>query len=458
MNTRFQRFILKNFLFLLLGLVVFSFTSQHAVAGDNVFYVSNIKDLRDAVRNLKAGDEVLIEPGIYSGGFSANGIQGTKSNPIVIAGKDPDDPPVFSGRGEAVKLSNVAYIKLKNLRIKDFTGNGINLDDGGNLEKPSHHVIIENVFIKEIGPKGNYDAVKMSGVDDFIIRDCHIEGWGGSGIDLVGCHRGIIQTCLFTGVPGYRTKNAIQIKGGSHDILVQETVFLNAGERAVNIGGSTGTAFFRPQLVDYEAKNVIVAGNRFIGGNAQVAWVTSQDTHVHHNIFYLPEKYVGRILQETKNKHFKPSQKGHFEANLVVTDERTRTFFNVGRHTAPESFVFARNAWYRFDSQDKPKLPTPEIDGIYGVYPDLKDFGTPQMKIVSKNSRLSDVGPRAYTPWLTETDFDDVEIPEIETVLPVSVSDKGVDMQLVLICGLFGMFFMIMVIRFVKNRKIKGRY
>jgi len=451
MNTWFDNFALKKFLFLFLGLVISLFASQYAVAGDSVFYVSNIKDLRDAVRNLEPGDEVLIGPGIYKGGFSVAGLQGTKINPIVIAGKDPDYPPVFSGRGEAVKLSNIAYVKLKNLRINDFTGNGINIDDGGNLERPSHHVIIENIFIKEIGPKGNYDAVKMSGVDDFIIRGCHIEGWGGSGIDLVGCHRGIIQNCLFIGVPGYRTKNAVQIKGGSHNILVQETVFLNSGERAINIGGSTGIAYFRPQLVDFEAKSVIVAGNRFIGGNAQVAWVTSQDTHVHHNIFYLPEKFVGRILQETKDKYFKPSQKGHFEANLVVTDDRTKTFFNVGPHTAPESFVFTHNAWYRFNSQEKPKLPTRELDGIYGVYPDLKDFGTPRMKIVSENPRLNDVGPRAYTPWRIETDFDDIKIPEIPPVLPVS--DKGVNMQLVLICGFFSIFVMVVVMRFVRNRK-----
>lgn len=225
MNTWFDNFALKKFLFLFLGLVISLFASQYAVAGDSVFYVSNIKDLRDAVRNLEPGDEVLIGPGIYKGGFSVAGLQGTKINPIVIAGKDPDYPPVFSGRGEAVKLSNIAYVKLKNLRINDFTGNGINIDDGGNLERPSHHVIIENIFIKEIGPKGNYDAVKMSGVDDFIIRGCHIEGWGGSGIDLVGCHRGIIQNCLFIGVPGYRTKNAVQIKGDPITYLFRKLFF-----------------------------------------------------------------------------------------------------------------------------------------------------------------------------------------------------------------------------------------
>lgn len=451
MNRIFKMGVLRNLFFMLLECSLLFFVCQYAMAGNEIKVVYSMKELRSAVRDLKPGDELLIEPGIYNGGFGARGIQGTKANPIIISGKDPENPPVFSGRGEAIKLSNAVYLKLKNLSIHNFTGNGINIDDGGHLEEPSHHIIIENISIKEIGPKGNHDAIKLSGVDDVIIRGCHIEGWGGSGIDMVGCHQGIIENCQFVGTPGYRTKNAVQIKGGSLNILVQGTGFMNCGERAINIGGSTGAAYFRPQTVDYEVKNVIIAGNKFIGGKAQVAWVTSQDTYVHHNIFYLPEKFVGRILQETKDKRFKPSQKGLFEANLVVTDDRLRTFFNVGRHTDPESFAFSGNAWYRFNSQDKPKLPTREIEGIHGIYPDLQDFGTPQMEITSKAPELKTIGPGAYSPWQIKADFEDVEIPIIKTVTPIAV--KGVSMQLVLICGLFSLFLIILVIRFVKKRK-----
>jgi hypothetical protein len=376
--------------------------------------VSNSDELKFEIQNVKPGTEILIEPGIYTIGFAGNNIQGTMTEPVIIAGKEPDDPPMFIGRGEGVKFSNIAYLKLANLHIVGFNGNGINIDDGGKIGAPSHHVILENISIKDIGRKGNHDAIKMSGVDNFVLKECHIEGWGGSGIDLVGCHNGIIETSQFHGVNGYRTKNAIQIKGGSSEIIIQCSAFINAGERIINIGGSTGGGYFRPRGVDYEAKNVIVAGNRFVGGEAHLAWVTSQQTHVHHNIFYLPGKFLGRILQETKDSRFQPSKEGLFDLNLIVTDQRVRTFINVGRGTSPKSFSFQRNAWYRLDSKSKPKLPTREIEGIYNVYPDLKAFGTPQMKIDSKNPILKDIGPRAYKPWPLQMEFADVQIPSLK--------------------------------------------
>jgi hypothetical protein len=41
---------------------------------------------------------------------------------------------------------------------------------------------------------------------------------------------------------------------------------------------------------------------------------------------------------------------------------------NLGAGTAPETFTFARNWWYCVDQPERsrPKLPTPEIDGVYG--------------------------------------------------------------------------------------------
>jgi len=323
-------------------------------SGVQIVRVSDLKSLRTALSKAEPGDRILITQGIYHGGFRLKNTQGTKDQPIVIAGNDPEFPPVFQGRGEAVKMSGIGYVKIKNIRIEKRSGNGINIDDGGNPGQPSHHIILENVQISEIGKKGNVDAIKMSGVDHFVVKNCRIQGWGGSGIDFVGCHNGVVQGCTFEGLPGYRTKNAIQIKGGSSRVLVENNAFINCGERIINLGGSTGKSYFRPQYADYEAENIIVAGNRFIGGEAHIAWVTSSDSHVHHNIFYLPEKWVGRILQETKDRQFISCRKGFFEANMVITDERVRTFFNIGSNTLPETFSFSGNAWYRFQSEKKP--------------------------------------------------------------------------------------------------------
>lgn len=425
---------------------------QNSNSTTQMIQVSDLKSLRTALSKAKPGDHILIHPGIYNGGFGLRNTQGTKVRPIVISGNDPEFPPVFQGRGEAVKMSRVEYVKIKNIRIEKRSGNGINIDDGGNFEQPSHHIIIENIQISEIGKKGNIDAIKMSGVDHFVVRNCRIQEWGGSGIDFVGCHNGVVQGCTFEGMPGYRTKNAIQIKGGSRHVLVENNAFINCGERTINIGGSTGKRYFRPQDVTNEAENIIVAGNRFIGGEAHIAWVTSRDSYVHHNIFYLPEKWVGRILQEAKDSRFVSCRKGFFEANMVVTDERVRTFFNIGPNTLPETFSFSGNAWYRFQSAQKPNLPTPEVGGIYDVYPDLLDFGTAKIRIGSKSDKLKNIGPKAYTPWKHGTDFEDIYVPDVKWVEPSNKSG-GFPMQTAIIVGLLGFSSLVVMIRRVRKKR-----
>ncbi|NDY73811.1 hypothetical protein DO021_11545 [Desulfobacter hydrogenophilus] len=424
---------------------------QNSKNGAQIIQVSDLTSLKSALSKAGPGDQILITQGIYDGAFRLGNTQGTKERPIVIAGDDPEFPPVFQGRGEAVKMSRIGYVKIKNIRIEKRSGNGINIDDGGDPGQPSHHIILENVQISEIGKKGNIDAIKMSGVDHFVVKNCRIQGWGGSGIDFVGCHNGVVQDCTFEGAPGYRTKNAMQIKGGSSRVLVENNAFLNCGERTINLGGSTGNPYFRPQDADYEAENIIVAGNRFIGGETHIAWVTSRNSHVHHNIFYLPEKYVGRILQEAKNSQFISCQKGFFEANMVVTDERVRTFFNIGPNTLPETFSFSGNAWYRFQSEKKPDLPTMEVGGIYDVYPDLLDFGTAEMRIGSKSDKLKNVGPGAYTPWGHGTEFDDISLPEVEWIEPSPKSGRF-PMQTKLLGGLFVLSFIVVIARHVKKK------
>ena len=169
----------------------------------------------------------------------------------------------------------------------------------------------------------------------------------------------------------------MQLKGGTEDVLVQCCLFTNAGQRCINLGGSTGLQFFRPRCSDYEAKNITVAGNRFEGSIAPVAWVTADGGHVHHNTIVLPDKWVLRILQETSDPQFKPCHGGLFEHNLVIYDSRVQIFVNVGPRTAPETFVFRRNAWCDVEGSRKPRCPSPEKDGVY-----LSDVGAEAYKRV----------------------------------------------------------------------------
>ena len=403
---------MSRFLFLLIFLNL-SFVLNADLCYSATIEVSSVAELKTVFKTLNPGDSIKILPGTYNRGIYFNNLHGTANAPIIIFGSDPDNPPIFETYGEGIKVVNSSYFKFKNLVFQGSSKNGINISDGGKVEEPSHHIVLENILVKNIGPKGNKDALKLSGVDHFLVRNSHFEGWGGSGIDMVGCHNGVIEGNSFIRKEGYRTANGIQMKGGSRSILVQNNFFQNAGTRIVQIGGATGLKYFRPMETNYESKDIIVAGNTFIGGEAQVTWVTAQDSHVHHNLFYFPQKWVGRIQQETKNPRFKPSQRGFFEKNLIVTDNRVRVYFNASKGTAPESFIFRENLWFRPGGNSKPILPTFEKGGTYGVDPMILVKTDGSSMINSANPQVLSVGPHAYIPWEYKKDFADVDIPQV---------------------------------------------
>ena len=328
--------------------------------------VTDSAGLQAAVNYLTPGMTILLEPGVYEGGIHLSNVAGTAEARVVIQGAEPNDPPLFRGNGrQAFHLADCSYLTLRNLRVEGFPTNGINIDDGGSFATPAHHITVENVTILHIGPKGNHDALKMSGVDHFVVRGCHFEGWGGSGIDMVGCHHGVVADCTFVGRDGFEQSNSVQLKGGTEHVLVQCCLFEDAGQRCINLGGSTGLQFFRPSVQGFEARNITVAGNRFEGSPAPVAWVTADGGHVHHNTIVLPAKWALRILQETKDPQFPPCQGGLFEDNLVIYDSRVDVFVNIGPRTAPETFTFRRNAWCDVEGCRRPTLPVLEKDGTY---------------------------------------------------------------------------------------------
>lgn len=339
-------------------------------------YVSNSQELAVAAHGAEPGTTILVEPGEYQGGVYLRDIGGTEDAPVVIGGADPNDPPVFRGGGQAIHFADCRYLTVRNLRAEGFPSNGINVDDGGSYETPAHDIVLEDLTILRTGPEGNHDALKMSGVDRFVVRRCRFEAWGGSGIDMVGCHEGVVEDCTFVGRDDFSQSNGIQLKGGTADILVHRCRFRDAGHRSINLGGSTGLQFFRPAVGDYEAKGITIAGNHFTGSVAPVAWVTADGGHVHHNTIVLPEKWVLRILQETEDTQFRPSHGGVFEHNLVIFDSRVQVFVNVGPRTAPETFTFRQNVWIDVDGCRQPSLPTGEQDGVY----------------------LCDIGAQAYEP------------------------------------------------------------
>lgn len=339
--------------------------------GSRVVVVSTTAEFRAALSGATPGTVISINPGRYEGNSARRGLTGTAAAPIVIQGRDPRQPPVFVGGSNGLQLSDAQHVTLRDLVFEQSQQNGINIDDGGTVETPSHHVVIARVVVRDI-PSGNRDGIKLSGVTDFVVEESTIERWGdnGSAIDMVGCHRGVIRNSVFRHTPGMPVGNGVQAKGGSSRIAVTGNRFEDAASRAVQVGGSTGLQFFRPQPPDTaEARDVVVERNVFVGGETAVAFVGSDGGAFRFNTIYRPAKFLLRILQENTGPGFVPSRGAAFTDNIVYwSGDRV---VNIGARTDPSTFTFARNWWYRADdpARSRPELPSGEVAGVYGTDP-----------------------------------------------------------------------------------------
>jgi hypothetical protein len=340
--------------------------------------VNGAAELRSAVAAAKPGTRLLLAGGNYGAGFHFSNLRGEEKQPIVIEAADPKQPPVFRDGNAGMHLSNPAHVELHNLVFTKLAHNGINIDDvGGATNASACSVVLRGLRISDVGGDGNHDGIKLSGIWDFRVTGCTIERWGtrgGSAIDMVGCHRGVIQSNTIGHNPEPQNCSGVQGKGGTSDIVIRLNRFEHAGGRAVNLGGSTGLKFFRPALIEggehAEARNLRVEGNTFIGSAAPVAFVGVDGAVVRFNTIEQPGRWVLRILQETKASGFVPCRNGEFSDNTIVFDSARwgEGGVNIGAGTAPETFKFARNWWYCADNPERsrPRLPTPEVGGIYG--------------------------------------------------------------------------------------------
>jgi hypothetical protein len=326
-----------------------------------------IKDpatLRATLADLKPHTTLQIAPGDYPGGHHITGIEH-----LTLEALDKNNPPRFIGGNTAFQFSRCPHLTLSHLHITGQSANGLNLDDGGQLDSPTPGITLDHLEVSDIGPTGNHDAIKCSGLKQLTIRDCSITGWGGQGIDFVGCHDSLITNCRFTGKPGFTASAAIQLKGGTSGIIVEKCRFLNAGERPLNIGGSTGLAYFRPPGTQHEAASIVVRDNHIEGSLCAAAFVGVDGAEFSDNTILYPTKWIFRILQETREPGFAPCRNVLIKNNRITfRRSQVQTDINLSDGTAPETFRFESNHWLAEDlpARSQPKLPTQETAGTYG--------------------------------------------------------------------------------------------
>jgi hypothetical protein len=247
-------------------------------------------------------------------------------------------------------------------------------------------VVFRNLLIHDIGTGGNQDCLKLSGLNDYFVlsSEFYACGDGGSAVDHVGCHDGILAKNHFHDLGA----TAVQCKGGATDIDVRWNLFENAGQRPINMGGSTGFEFFRPPLStsmpNAEARRIRVEANVIRGGYCAATFVGCVDCVFAHNTVVNPENWFFRILQETVTGGgytFEPASNGSVVNNLFYFERGTLSGedVNVGASTAADTFTFENNLWYAHDNPGASApatLPVAETGGVVGQDPGLGNVGS----------------------------------------------------------------------------------
>ncbi len=367
-----------------------------AAAGGDGSAARPFQTIAQASAQAVPGTALRLAPGEHRGGNAVADLVGSAEHPIWIGGEPGAAKPIVRGGTEGLHLSRVRFVVVHDLEIAGAAENGINCDDGGDYAgEPTSQVVFRDLAIHDIGDTGIQNGLKLSGVRDFQVLRCVIARCGadGSGIDHVGCHRGRIAGCTL----GPLGASGIQVKGGSADIVIAGNRLSACGRRALNLGGNTGAAFFRPPLsttaANAEARRIRAEANVIIGAEAAVAFVGALDCALVNNTIVDPGIWCVRILQETRSDgvHAFAACAGNRISNNIFSYARAqvRTCVNVGADTDAASTVLAHNAWFAHDQPDRSSpgtLPAAESGAVVGEDPLFVDP-------IAGDVRLRDASP-----------------------------------------------------------------
>ncbi|HEV7912917.1 MAG TPA: hypothetical protein VGP22_04075 [Albitalea sp.] len=132
---------------------------------------ANPDNYLDALRHLRPGDTLLLEPGRYGvdaagqdtarpPGLPIFGLHGQASAPITITGPDSGPLPVLLGRPgfNTVRIGESSHVVIRNLEVdnRDLGANGVV------AQGPTHDITLENLSIRGVGDDQSTVAIAVN--------------------------------------------------------------------------------------------------------------------------------------------------------------------------------------------------------------------------------------------------------------------------------------------------------
>ncbi len=213
-----------------------------------------------ALRALRPGDTLLLEPGTYDDPANVPGLpifnlNGSEAQPIIVSGPETGPRPLFIGRAthNTIRLANASYVVIRNVDVdgRDLGGFGVA------TQGQTHHVTIENLNIGGVGGHQQIVGISTTGWPtwNWTIRRNTIVG-AGTGMYLGNSDgtspfiAGLIEFNVVRDSIGYNVQVKHQLPRpaaagmptGQSTTVIRHNVFSKSGN------SSTG-AFARPNLL-----------------------------------------------------------------------------------------------------------------------------------------------------------------------------------------------------------------
>ena len=226
----------------------------------NKVYVSNVDELKNALSNVVAGDEIILKDGTYQDDtgwtpFASNG-EGTEENPIIIRSENPESMAEIMGTNPendiALYITGDYWI-IQDLKVSTAQ-KGIVLDN-------SNHSIISNCEVYNIGSEGVHfrDNSSYCTIKDSYIHDTGVISKGyGEGV-YVGSYHGedkyahscdynTIQNCTFENI----SAEHVDIKELTTGTIVENCTMYGSGMSGDNYADS---------FIDIQGNDCIIRNN-----------------------------------------------------------------------------------------------------------------------------------------------------------------------------------------------------
>src|SRR5262245_27377946 len=326
---------------------------------------------------VKPGDEIILMPSKHRDA-TFESLMGTADRPITIRGADPQSPPLIEARLEGLRIKRAAHLVIKDLQIVGGTVSGMTLGDrpssdpaGGALADPGNqhttsdelqslgNIAITNVSIKRVGPRGQRHGLSLTGLVNVRLDGCLIEGWGGSGIEIVACRDVSILRCTLRGLHDHGQVHGMRARAGTDRVQIESCIIEHAGERSVSMGGASELGEFRslpekPEGKLFEASRINVERCVIIGSRCPIVFVNADDCLVRNNTIIRPRKCVMALLAEQQDPRFTPGVRNVFGLNLIYWEPGdVDRFAEVRSREAAATFLMEENLWWSGEDEQK---------------------------------------------------------------------------------------------------------